>query len=129
MVLIGVADEGNGWIASQWRLTYPASWSQILKAAHAMLPYLERLQVLADDALVPVADPRAISAMPEAGKLTVRGGAAIVGVPVSVTFYNQLQNVEVLAPRDTPGLEGCDYRGCCMALCQYMDSVEIAMHA
>lgn len=44
------------------------------------------------------------------------------------SVYNQLQAVDVSVPREIDEFRDTDYEKCNHSLCQYMDSIELAMH-
>ena len=48
MLLMGVKEE-NGWLCSQWKLTYGTGWTEITKAVKTAYPYYENVEVLVDN--------------------------------------------------------------------------------
>ena len=48
MLLMGVKEE-NGWLCSQWNLTYGTGWTEITKAVKTAYPYYENVEVLVDN--------------------------------------------------------------------------------
>lgn len=63
----------------------------------------------------------------EAGNMTIRGISKIIGVPLMITFYNQLQVVRCSVGCVTEEFQAADYEKFNKSLAQYMDSLEIAM--
>ena len=53
--------------------------------------------------------------------------STILKVPVMITFYNQLQAVDVNVAKVTKEFEVCDYQKFNVSMGQYMDSIELAM--
>ena len=62
-----------------------------------------------------------------AGNMTIRGISKIIGVPLMITFYNQLQVVSCSVACATEEFQEADYEKFNKSLAQYMDSLEIAM--
>lgn len=48
MLLVGVKEE-NGWLCSQWNLTYGTGWTEITKAVKTAYPYYENVEVLVNN--------------------------------------------------------------------------------
>lgn len=48
MLLMGVKEE-NGWLCSQWNLTYGTGWTEITKAVKTAYPCYENVEVLVDN--------------------------------------------------------------------------------
>jgi hypothetical protein len=119
--------EDGGWIYSSWELTYPTGWEGILKAAETIYEYYTDCEVLADGSLAPLRTPRDIASIPEVGNLTVRGLSTILGVPVMITFYNQTRAVSVMVAVASDEFSNTDYKKFNISMCQYMDSIELAM--
>ena len=119
--------EQDGWIYSSWDLTYPTGWEGILKAAETIYEYYTGCEVLADGSHAPLRTSKDIASIPEVGNLTVRGLSTILGVPVMITFYNQTRAVEVLVAAASDEFKDTDYRKFNISMCQYMDSIELAM--
>ena len=69
-----------------------------------------------------------ISSLEEQGKLVIRGMSSIVKVPVMITFYNQLQAVDVVVAQANEEFKNTDYEKFNHSMCQYLDSAEIAMY-
>ena len=64
----------------------------------------------------------------EAGSIIIRGLSKIVEVPLMLTFFNQLQKVNVAVACATDEFLEADYQKFNMSIGQYMDSVELAMY-
>ena len=50
MLLVGVKEE-NGWLCSQWNLTYGTGWTEITKAVKTAYPYYENVEVLVNKSI------------------------------------------------------------------------------
>ena len=121
--------EQDGWIHSSWELTYPTGWDGILKAAETIHEYYTGCEVLADGSLAPLRTAKDIASIPEVGNLTVRGVSTILNVPVMITFYNQTRVVEVMVAAVSDEFKDTDYKKFNLSMCQYMDSIELAMYS
>lgn len=99
-----------------------------LHAAQAAWGSLERPEILTDRGPCTVQDGTEIAAIPEAGSLTVRGMSTVFKAPLMLTFYNQTQIVEAALPMDDGEFREADYETFNKSLCQFMDSVELAIH-
>ena len=127
MHLIGLKKE-DVWIFSRWELTYPVGWDNITKAVASVYDYYDQVEVLADGEHVSVGSKDEIKDIPEDRTMTIRGISKIVKAPIMITFYNQLQAVDVNVPLDIDEFRDTDYEKFNHSLCQYMDSIELAMH-
>lgn len=127
MVLADVRKEGS-WLVSTWRLTFRVGWEQICKAAHTMYSFYHDAEILVDGNPVAVAREEDLMALDEAARLVIRGISDIIKAPLMVTFYNQLQTVDVAVARATEEFQEADYREFNQSLGQFLDSVELAMH-
>ncbi|MBQ7955445.1 MAG: hypothetical protein IJ282_06805 [Lachnospiraceae bacterium] len=127
MLLIGVREE-NAWLISRWNLTYRVGWKQICKAAHSVYDYYKGLEILVDNRAVDAINKESILSLDESRTLTIRGISTIVGIPIMITFYNQTNIVDINVAQATEEFKGADYEKFNKSLCQYLDSMEIAMH-
>lgn len=127
MLLMAVKQEDK-WLQSRWHLSYHASWQNIIQAGVAVLEHYEKLQVLVDEQLVEVKNKEQLLNLEEAGRLTIRGISTILKVPISLTFYNQLEEVDVQVAMASDKFASADYEKFNKAIGQYLDSIEIAMH-
>ena len=131
MKLIGVEKDGN-WLYSEWKLTYRVGWGHICSAASLIYQYTTDPEILAGDANgereVAVDDAEQIRSLDEYGYLVIRGTSEMIGVPLSITFYNQLDLVKVYVARATEEFAEADYKEFNLSMCRFMDSVEIAMY-
>ncbi|MBE5958378.1 MAG: hypothetical protein E7254_05900 [Lachnospiraceae bacterium] len=127
MHLIGFREE-SGWLTSRWELTYPASWENIQKGAAALYVFFDQTEVFVDGEKIEISGSEDISNLEEHGKLVIRGMSSIVKVPVMITFYNQLQAVDVVVAQANEEFENTDYEKFNHSMCQYLDSAEIAMY-
>lgn len=127
MLLIGVKDE-NAWLISRWNLTYRVGWNHICKAVHSVYDYYQGLEILVDNHKVEVTNKDDIINLTEARTLTVRGGSTIVKVPIMITFYNQTNVVDINVAKATEEFKKAEYESFNKSLCQYLDSIELAMY-
>lgn len=127
MLLVGVK-ENNGWLLSRWNLTYRTSWRQICKAVQSVYDYYSQVEILVGDALMDVETKDDVLNLEETASLTIRGMSNIVKVPIMITFVNQTNVVDVNVAQMTEEFSEADYQKFNMSLCQYMDSIELAMH-
>ena len=131
MKLLGVEKDG-GFLYSEWRLTYRVGWEHICRAAALIYEYTKEPEVLVGDAggekRVTVKEAKEIESLDEYGYLTIRGVSDMIGVPVSVTFYNQLDLVRASVARATEEFAEADYQNFNLSMCRFMDSIEIAMY-
>ena len=127
MMLIDVTDKG-GWLYSEWKLTYPAGWNQILNAAYALYDTFGDAEILIDGKPVTVGGRQDIPSIEEAGTLMIRGMSALVHVPVMISFLNQTNSARAVVAAASDEFKNCDYRSFNLSMCQMMDSVELAMH-
>ncbi len=130
MLLIGVRADGN-WLLSQWNLTYATGWEGICKAAAKMYDYYDSkempVEILTDDHLTGAHSKDDIMNIEEAGHLTVRGFSTVFKLPLMITFYNRTKTVYVNIAQATEEFAYADYEKFNKSLCQYLDSVEMAM--
>lgn len=127
MLLVGVKEQ-NGWLLSRWNLTYRTGWEQICKAAQSVFDYYQGLEILVDDRAAMVADKAAVKDLQEGRTLTIRGMSKIVGIPLMITFYNQTNAVDVNVAKGVEEFKEADYESFNESLCQYLDSMELAMY-
>ena len=127
MLLIGVKEE-NSWLISRWNLTYRVGWEQICKAAHSVFDYYNGLEILVGDKAVNITKKESVLSIDESISMTIRGMSTIVGIPLMITFYNQTNIVDVNVAKATEEFKSADYQSFNKSLCQYLDSMEIAMH-
>lgn len=109
-------------------MTYPVGWENITKAVASVYDYYDQVEVLADGEPVSIGSKDGIKDIPEDRTMTIRGISKIVKAPIMITFYNQLQAVDVSVPREIDEFRDTDYEKFNHSLCQYMDSIELAMH-
>ena len=126
MLLLGVEKE-NGWLLAEYSLTYRVDWKHICKGVKLAYDYYENVEVLVDDKIVNVNSKEQVMDLEEAGKMTIRGISKIIGVPLMITFFNQLQVARCSVACATEEFQAADYEKFNKSLAQYMDSLEIAM--
>lgn len=127
MLLVGVKENG-GWLMSRWNLTYKVGWEHICKAVNSVYEFYIQPEVLTDNMPVVIGKKEDILKLDEKGSMTVRGMSAIIKSPVMITFYNQMNAVDVNVAKATSEFAEADYQKFNMSLCQYMDSIELAMY-
>ncbi len=127
MLLLAV-NEDKGWLLSSWKLTYAVGWEQICKAADLMFDYYDSLEILVDNKRINVSSKGDIIKLKEAGSMTVRGLSKILKVPMMVTFFNQMNTLNVSIAQATDEFKTVDYQRFNMSLGQYMDSIELSMY-
>lgn len=127
MLLIGVKADG-GWLSSRWNLTYRVGWEHICKGVHSVYDFYDGTEVLIGGGKAQIDEKDDILKLEEGMNLTVRGMSKILGVPVMITFYNQTQAVDVNVPQMGEEFKEADYEKFNKSLCQYMDSIELAMY-
>lgn len=127
MLLVGVKESG-GWLISRWNLTYRVGWEQICKAIHSVYGFYSQPEVLTDSRLLAIDKIEDILKSDEGGSMTLRGMSNIVKVPIMITFHNQTNAVDVNVARSTNEFSEADYQKFNVSLCQYMDSIELAMY-
>jgi len=132
MVLQGVKKQ-DGWLLSEWRLTYRVGWGQICAAAERIRQYTKDPEILISDAggqeVITAAEAKAVREIREAGTLTIRGMSKILEVPVSITFFNQLDLVRAAVACAAEEFREADYEKFNKSMGQFMDSAELAMYA
>ena len=127
MVLLDVK-ENNGWLSSRWNLTYSIGWQQICKAVNSVYQYYNNAELLTDGMQVNISNPDDILKLDECSSMIIRGLSTIIKCPVMITFYNQMQFVDVTVPSMTDEFNTADYKSFNMSLGLYMDSIELAMY-
>ncbi|AME09818.1 hypothetical protein AXE85_06445 [Gemella sp. oral taxon 928] len=127
MLLLGVEKE-NGWLFAEYRLTYRVGWEHICKAVNLAYDYYDNVEVLVDDKIVSINSKEEVLKLEEAGKMTIRGISKIIGVPLMITFFNQLQVVRCSVGCLTEEFQVAEYEKFNKSLAQYMDSLEISMY-
>ncbi len=127
MLLLGVSEE-RGWLFSTFNLTYPVGWDGICRAVSKAYEHYTDAEILVDDQKVEVSCKDDILKLEEAGRMTIRGMSKIIKVPIMITFYNQVQTVNVSLPMMTEEFKEADYQKFNMSLGQYMDSIELGIY-
>lgn len=131
MKLSGVEKENN-WLFSEWRLTYRVGWGHICSAASLIWQYTENPEIITGDAggkkKEEVKDAEEILGLDEMGWLSIRGTSKIIKVPVMITFYNQTDLVRASVLSANEEFAEADYKNFNLSMCQFMDSIELAMY-
>ena len=127
MLLIGVK-ENEGWLYSRWQLTWGIGWLNVCKGGRVLLEDFDKPEVyVEDEKLEPFADPEDIFKVPERGNMTVRGLSKTLGIPVMVSFTNQVKLVSVTMPASKDVVDTTDYEAFNKEIAPYVDSLEIMM--
>ncbi|MFA6337630.1 MAG: hypothetical protein WCX26_02790 [Saccharofermentanales bacterium] len=92
------------------------------------MKYYDGLQILSGDDVVNLNNEEELMKLIEARSLTFRGMSTIVKAPIMITFYNQLNAVDVNVAKASEEFSVAEYERFIKSLCQYMDSIELAMH-
>ena len=127
MLLVGVK-ENDGWLISRWNLTYRVGWNRICKAVHSVYEFYIQSEVLVEDRTVVIENKDDILKLEERMSMTIRGFSTIIKAPVMIVFMNQTGAVDVSVAQTTDEFSTADYEKFNMSLCQYMDSIELAMY-
>ncbi len=127
MLLVGVKESG-GWLISRWNLTYRVGWEHICKAVRTVFEFYNQPEVLTDKMPVTAYKKEDLLKLDEKGSMTIRGMSTIINVPIMITFYNQTNAVDVNVAKATSEFSEADYQKFNISLCQYMDSIELAMY-
>ncbi len=127
MHLIGVKED-DGWLFSRWELTYPAGWYNITKGVSAAFETFDAPEVLVRNEPVRIEKAEEILDVPENANMVIRGMSNILKIPVMIRFYNQLMAVDVNVPKISDKYKNPDYEKFNHSLCQFLDSIELAMH-
>lgn len=127
MLLIEI-QENSGWILSRWNLTYSVGWENICKAVYSVYDFYMQPEILIDDRIVKVNHKEDIMKLEERGNLTIRGVSTILKVPIMISFLNQTSVVEVDVAQASDEFVKTNYQKFNISLCQYMDSIELAMY-
>ena len=131
MKLLGVEKRGD-WLYSEWTLTYRVGWDQICSAASLIRQYTKEPEILIGDSggekIAEVKNADDIAALQEYGYLTIRGVSDMIRVPLTITFYNQTDFVRASVACATEEFMEADYKQFNLSMCQFMDSVELAMY-
>ena len=103
-----------------------------LEGGCAHFEYTGEPEILTGDAYeerrAEVSDPEGVLALEENGYLIIRGLSQIIKVPLMITFYNQLDLVRAAVACAAEEFEEADYRRFNLSMCQFMDSIELAMY-
>lgn len=127
MLLVDVKED-CGWLISRWNLTYRVGWEHICKAAHSVYDFYGQPEILVNGKQIDIKNKDDILDIEESGNLVIRGMSSIIRVPLMITFYNQLNVVDVNVAGATEEFKVADYQKFNMSLGQYMDSIELAMY-
>ncbi|MDO4667012.1 MAG: hypothetical protein Q4A90_04145 [Streptococcus sp.] len=127
-MLLMAIKENMGWVLSQWNSTYAVGWEQICKAVYFMFDYYDNTEILVDDKLIDLSSKEEIIKIGEARNMTIRGISKILKVPLMITFFNQINTVNVNVAQANEEFKEVDYQKFNLSLCQYLDSIELSMY-
>lgn len=127
-MLLMAIKENDGWLLSQWNLTYSVGWKQICKALYYMFDYYDNTEILVDDRQIDLSSKEEIIKISEARNMTIRGISKIMKVPLMITFFNQTRVVNINVAQVNEEFKTTDYQKFNLSLCQYMDSIELSMY-
>ena len=127
MLLVGEHEE-DGWIQSTFTLTYRVAWEQLLLAVYGAYRYFSDPEVLVDGKPVEIGDPEEILTIAEDRNIMLRGISTVISAPLMISFYNQVQFVNVSVAAVNDEFRDTDYEKYNKSMCQLMDSMEIMMH-
>lgn len=88
--------------------------------------YYVNPEVLTAGNVIEISDSNDILDIEESGAMVIRGISKIYNLPLMITFYNQMQEVNVNIATAVEGFDEADYEKFNISLCQYMDSIELA---
>lgn len=120
--------EDENWLTSAWQLTYRVGWEHILRGVYAVYDSFVRTDILVNQRELPDISKESVPAIEEGSNLTIRGMSRTLGVPLMMTFYNQTNIVEVFVAKATEEFKSADYKSFNISMCQFLDSVELAMY-
>lgn len=127
MLLINV-NKNDGWLFSEWNLTYPVGWENICKAVSALYGFFKDPEILINDSATSVKSKQDVLSLDESANLMIRGISDIIHVPIMITFYNQTNIVRAVVRAATKEFLKKDYKSFNLSMCQFMDSIELAMY-
>lgn len=127
MLLVGVKEDEN-WLISRWNLTYRIGWEKILNGTYAVYDCYQNLEILIGNKPLNIENKKDILNIEENSNLIIRGFSKIVETPIMITFYNQLNFVDVSVLKKENEFKDTNYQKFNYSLCQYMDSIELAMY-
>ena len=127
MLLVGEHEE-DGWIQSTFTLTYRVAWEQLLLAVYGAYRYFSDPEVLVDGKPVEIGTPEEILTIAEDRNIMLRGISTVIAVPLMISFYNQVQFVNVSVAAVNDEFRDTDYEKYNKSMGQLMDSMEIMMH-
>ena len=127
MLLVGEHEE-DGWIQSTFTLTYRVAWEQLLLAVYGAYRYFSDPEVLVDGKPVEIGTPEDILTIAEDRNIMLRGISTVITAPLMISFYNQVQFVNVSVAAVNDEFRDTDYEKYNKSMGQLMDSMEIMMH-
>ena len=127
MLLMALKEENN-WLLSRWHLTYKVGWEQILKAANSVYDFYDGFEILLERTPLKIDRKDDIFSIEESASLTFRGVSKMIKVPVMITIHNQTNVADVSVAQISEEFRSTDYEKFNKSLCQYLDSIELAMH-
>ncbi len=127
MLLIDV-NKNNGWLLSEWHLVYRVGWDKICKAVSVVYSTYQNAEILINNSVKSINNKHDILSLDESSTLTIRGLSDIIKVPVMITFTNQTNIVKVVVAMANKEFSEADYKSFNLSMCQFMNSIELAMY-
>ena len=110
------------------RKTYRVAWEKLLLAVYGAYRYFSDPEVLVDGKPVEIGDPEEILTIAEDRNIMLRGISTVISAPLMISFYNQVQFVNVSVAAVNDEFRDTDYEKYNKSMGQLMDSMEIMMH-
>lgn len=125
--------QDENWLISKWQLTYSVGWEHIQKAVCAAYDSFVRTDILTTSVQgsrteIETTGKDSVMQIEEAASMTIRGMSRTLGIPLMITFYNQTNVVELFSAKATDEFKSSDYEQFNLSMCQYLDSIELAMY-
>lgn len=125
LVEVGASD---GFISSRWQLTRREGWEHICNAIYFAYEYFKQPVVLTDNVPVAIGNQGDILKLEEKGTIAIRGYNTLLKVHLIIIFANQTNIVCVSVLQENDEFSEADYQKFNISMCQYMDSLELAMY-
>ena len=127
-MLLVELEASKGWLTARWQLTRREGWDHICKAIHFAYEHFEQPVVLTDNDPVAIGNQYDILKLEEKGSLAIRGYCTLLKVHIIIIFANQTNVVYVSVMQENDEFSEADYQKFNISMCQYMDSLELAMY-
>lgn len=127
-MLLTEVGASDGFITARWSLTRREGWEHICKAVRFAYEYFEQPVVLTDNVPVAIGNQSDILKLEEKGTISIRGYSTLLKVHIIIIFANKTNVVLVSVLQENDEFAEVDYQKFNISLCQYMDSLELAMY-